>query len=78
MVSKHDLVTTNSVRNNYARIRSQERNFRFYVASNQGIRSAAIGIRGVNVHSSRPALIPNTSPLLMGTLNLRGQSDLGS
>lgn len=62
--------------------REGELHLRFYVALNQEFALPAIGIREViSVTLDRITPIPNISPLLLGTLNLRGRviwvADLG-
>jgi twitching motility protein PilI len=89
MVSKHDLLTTNSSgQEPFSTVlqelesREGELHLRFYVASNQEFALPAIGIRELmSIPLDRITPIPNASPLLMGTLNLRGRviwvADLG-
>lgn len=62
--------------------REGELHLRFYVASNQEFALPAIGIREViSAPLDRITPIPNASPLILGTLNLRGRviwvADLG-
>jgi len=86
MVSNPDFLTEDRQDKNleFEELQSPEGelHLRFYVASGHELALPAIGIREVLSPSpDRITPIPNTSPLLLGTLNFRGQAawvaDLG-
>lgn len=87
MVANQDL-STGSDQDQFATVfqelesREGELHLRFYVAGEQEFALPAMGIREVlSIPLDRITPIPNASPLLLGTLNLRGRviwvADLG-